>query len=47
MSCRRSAVINVSTLGASLDKLPENFDIAQMFSYRCSKVNNSCDKLDE
>lgn len=39
MSCRRSAVINVSTLGASLGKMPESFHIAQLFAYRSSKVN--------
>lgn len=38
MSCRRSAVINVSTLGASIDKLPENFHLAQLYAYRSSKV---------
>lgn len=38
MSCRRSAVINVSTLGASITKMPENFHLAQIVPYRSSKV---------
>lgn len=38
MSCRRSAVINISTLAASNEKLPENFHMAQMYAYRASKV---------
>eukprot|EP00066_Takifugu_rubripes_P009587 XP_003976681.1 PREDICTED: uncharacterized oxidoreductase C663.09c-like [Takifugu rubripes] len=38
MSCRRSAVINVSTLGASLGMMPESFHIAQLFAYRSSKA---------
>uniref|UniRef100_A0A3B4ZJM1 Uncharacterized protein n=1 Tax=Stegastes partitus TaxID=144197 RepID=A0A3B4ZJM1_9TELE len=38
MSCRRSAIINVSTMFSSIEKCPENFPIAQMYPYRTSKA---------
>ncbi|XP_029290272.1 uncharacterized protein LOC115010038 [Cottoperca gobio] len=38
MSCRRSAIINISTLVSSIEKCPETFDIAQMYPYRTSKT---------
>ncbi|KAM4734525.1 C-signal-like [Anableps anableps] len=38
MSCRRSAIINISTLFASMKKCPETFQIAQMYPYRTSKA---------
>uniref|UniRef100_UPI0037E7C9BD C-signal-like n=1 Tax=Semicossyphus pulcher TaxID=241346 RepID=UPI0037E7C9BD len=38
MSCRRSAIINVSTLISSLQKCPETFPYAKMYPYRSSKV---------
>ncbi|XP_078114052.1 C-signal-like [Sander vitreus] len=38
MSCRRSAVINISTLISSIEKCPETFAIAQMYPYRTSKA---------
>uniref|UniRef100_A0A3Q3XLZ1 Uncharacterized protein n=1 Tax=Mola mola TaxID=94237 RepID=A0A3Q3XLZ1_MOLML len=34
----QSAVINISTLGSSIEKLPENFHAAQLYSYRASKA---------
>lgn len=45
MSCRRSAVINVSTLGGSFEMLSENFHLAQIYPYRCSKVDPDPDRL--
>ncbi|CAF93044.1 unnamed protein product [Tetraodon nigroviridis] len=38
MSCRRSAVVNVSTLGASIQRLPESYHLAQLYPYRSSKA---------
>lgn len=38
MSCRRSAIINISTLLASIEKCPETFQMAQMYPYRTSKA---------
>ncbi|XP_037306924.1 C-signal isoform X2 [Pungitius pungitius] len=38
MSCRRSAIINMSTLVSSIEKCPETFAQAQMYSYRASKA---------
>ncbi|GAA6221202.1 uncharacterized protein LOC108879780 [Lates japonicus] len=38
MSCRRSAIINVSTLISSIEKCPETFPVAQMYPYRTSKA---------
>ncbi|XP_042352576.1 C-factor isoform X2 [Plectropomus leopardus] len=38
MSCRRSAIINISTNVSSMEKLPETFPIAQMYPYRASKA---------
>ncbi|KAF6716345.1 C-factor [Oryzias melastigma] len=38
MSCRRAAVINVSTLLSSIEKCPETFAMAQMYPYRTSKA---------
>lgn len=38
MSCRRSAIINISTLVSSIEKCPETFPIAQMYPYRTSKA---------
>lgn len=38
MSCSRSAIINISTIISSIEKCPETFPIAQMYSYRTSKA---------
>ncbi|XP_035520512.1 C-factor [Morone saxatilis] len=38
MSCRRSAIINISTLISSIEKCPETFHMAQMYPYRTSKA---------
>ncbi|XP_068459466.1 C-signal-like [Clinocottus analis] len=38
MSCRRSAIINVSTAFSSIHKCPETFAHAQMYPYRASKA---------
>ncbi|XP_014328424.2 uncharacterized protein LOC102231003 [Xiphophorus maculatus] len=38
MSCRRSAIINMSTVFASVKKCPETFHMAQMYPYRTSKA---------
>ncbi|PWA19943.1 hypothetical protein CCH79_00016580, partial [Gambusia affinis] len=38
MSCRRSAIINMSTVFASVKKCPETFQMAQMYPYRTSKA---------
>ncbi|XP_070763946.1 C-signal-like [Enoplosus armatus] len=38
MSCKRSAIINISTLISSIEKCPETFPIAQMYPYRSSKA---------
>ncbi|KAM7396110.1 hypothetical protein PAMP_019179 [Pampus punctatissimus] len=38
MSCRRSAVINISTVISSIEKCPETFHVAQMYPYRTSKA---------
>ncbi|XP_066541347.1 zgc:158868 [Hoplias malabaricus] len=38
MSCRRAAVINVSTLVSSIQRCPENFARAPMYAYRISKA---------
>lgn len=38
MSCRRSAIINMSTLVSSIEKCPETFARAQMYAYRASKA---------
>ncbi|XP_007544688.1 C-factor-like [Poecilia formosa] len=38
MSCRRSAIINMSTVLASVKKCPETFQMAQMYPYRTSKA---------
>ncbi|KAM3849232.1 uncharacterized protein ACN63O_021146 [Diretmus argenteus] len=38
MSCRRSAIINLSSWFSSIEKCPENFPAAPMFPYRISKA---------
>ncbi|KAM4618180.1 C-signal-like [Polymixia lowei] len=38
MSCRRSAIINISSLVSSIEKCPENFHRAPMYPYRISKA---------
>ncbi|XP_061578575.1 C-signal [Cololabis saira] len=38
LSCRRSAVINVSTIFSSVEKCPETFTLAQVYPYRTSKA---------
>ncbi|XP_041795579.1 C-factor [Chelmon rostratus] len=38
MSCRRSAIINISTVISSIEKCPETFTMAQMYPYRTSKA---------
>ncbi|XP_034033182.1 C-factor [Thalassophryne amazonica] len=38
MSCKRSAIINVSTLISSIENCPETFHMAQMYPYRVSKA---------
>ncbi|XP_044213077.1 C-factor [Thunnus albacares] len=38
MSCRRSAIINISTLISSIEKCPETFPTAPMYPYRTSKA---------
>ncbi|KAA0714939.1 L-xylulose reductase [Triplophysa tibetana] len=38
MSCKRSAIINVSTLLSSITICPENFSLAPMYPYRVSKA---------
>ncbi|XP_068579784.1 C-signal-like [Cebidichthys violaceus] len=38
MSCRRSAIINMSSLAGSITICPENFARAQMYPYRASKA---------
>jgi len=38
MSCRRSAIINVSTVFSSIEKCPETFLVAQVYPYRASKA---------
>lgn len=38
MSCRRSAIINMSTAISSIHKCPETFAHAQMYPYRASKA---------
>ncbi|XP_030621733.1 uncharacterized protein zgc:158868 [Chanos chanos] len=38
MSCRKSAVINVSTLLSSIEKCHETFTMAPMYPYRASKA---------
>ncbi|XP_071761950.1 C-signal-like [Centroberyx gerrardi] len=38
MSCRRSAIINISTLISSIEKCPETFYAARMYPYRTSKA---------
>ncbi|XP_015249000.1 PREDICTED: C-factor-like [Cyprinodon variegatus] len=38
MSCRRSAIINISTLLSSMEKCSETFQAAQMYPYRTSKA---------
>ncbi|XP_071345181.1 C-signal-like [Trachinotus anak] len=38
MSCRRSAIINISTVISSMQKCPETFAMAQMYPYRTSKA---------
>lgn len=32
-------MVNVSTLGASIQRLPESYHLAQLYPYRSSKVN--------
>ncbi|KAF7650611.1 hypothetical protein LDENG_00122970, partial [Lucifuga dentata] len=38
MSCRRSAIINISTFISSIQKCPETFHFAHMYPYRTSKA---------
>ncbi|XP_074534321.1 C-signal-like [Halichoeres trimaculatus] len=38
MSCRRSAVINMSSMISSIEMCPETFSMAQMYPYRTSKA---------
>ncbi|XP_026143350.1 uncharacterized protein LOC113118419 [Carassius auratus] len=38
MSCKRSAIINVSTLLSSITRCPENFSVSPMYPYRVSKA---------
>ncbi|XP_033897386.3 C-signal-like [Acipenser ruthenus] len=38
MCCRKAAVINLSTLVASIEKCPETFGVAPMYPYRTSKA---------
>lgn len=38
MSCRRSAIINISTSMSSIEKCPETFPIDQRYPYRASKA---------
>ncbi|KAF3689318.1 Estradiol 17-beta-dehydrogenase 2 [Channa argus] len=38
MSCRRAAIINISTYISSMEKCSENFHLAQMYAYRTSKA---------
>ncbi|XP_062277034.1 C-signal-like [Scomber scombrus] len=38
MSCRRSAIINISTLFSSIEKCPETFTVAPVYPYRISKA---------
>ncbi|XP_049928247.1 C-factor isoform X1 [Epinephelus moara] len=38
MSCIRSAIINISTIISSIEKVPETFSKAQMYPYRASKA---------
>ncbi|XP_041852323.1 C-factor [Melanotaenia boesemani] len=38
MSCRRSAIINISSNISSIEKCPETFSMAQMYAYRASKA---------
>lgn len=38
MSCRKAAIINISTLLSSIQKCPETFEMAPMYPYRTSKV---------
>uniref|UniRef100_A0A3B4WFX5 Uncharacterized protein n=1 Tax=Seriola lalandi dorsalis TaxID=1841481 RepID=A0A3B4WFX5_SERLL len=38
MSCRRSAIINISTVISSVKKCPETFSMAPMYPYRTSKA---------
>ncbi|XP_075968697.1 C-signal-like [Anarhichas minor] len=38
MSCRRSAIINISSLAGSIKICPDNFARAQMYPYRASKA---------
>uniref|UniRef100_A0A3Q1G542 C-factor-like n=1 Tax=Acanthochromis polyacanthus TaxID=80966 RepID=A0A3Q1G542_9TELE len=38
MSCRRAAIINLSTMVSSIEKCPETFSTAQMYPYRTSKA---------
>ncbi|KAG7522581.1 hypothetical protein JOB18_026072 [Solea senegalensis] len=38
MSCKRSAIINISTIFSSMEKCPESFAFAPVYSYRTSKA---------
>ncbi|XP_059190328.1 C-signal [Centropristis striata] len=38
MSCRRSAIINISSIISSIEKCPENFNVAPLYAYRASKA---------
>uniref|UniRef100_A0A665WAR9 Zgc:158868 n=2 Tax=Echeneis naucrates TaxID=173247 RepID=A0A665WAR9_ECHNA len=38
MSCRRSAIINISSVISSIEKCPETFAAAPMYPYRISKA---------
>ncbi|AWP07973.1 Hypothetical protein SMAX5B_007152 [Scophthalmus maximus] len=38
MSCRRAAIINISTIISSIEKCPETFAQAKMYPYRTSKA---------
>ncbi|XP_039989331.1 uncharacterized oxidoreductase C663.09c isoform X5 [Xiphias gladius] len=38
MSCRRSAIINISSIISSMEKCPQTFPGAQMYAYRTSKA---------
>ncbi|KAM6937623.1 C-signal-like [Xenentodon cancila] len=38
MSCKRSAVINISTVFSSIERCPETFTVTQVYPYRTSKA---------
>ncbi|XP_061450385.1 C-signal-like [Rhineura floridana] len=38
MSCGKAAIINMSTIGGSIEKIPETYFLMPVISYRCSKA---------